>query len=199
MKSSNSSSAYELSHLLSVAESKYIPLCYEAAEYFEKFAQQKGSTISEEVILNETNELINSILNSADRIKVNTATKIVEYINEYDVNSSKSIDMYKAAYFFGLEVAQNLPETDYIKISLARLALVLLMDDVLLLDTGQGLMSSMKSKVLSSAIAMDKKQVDSWCNIFGQYGIYIIFKNVLKACRTDCTTNIDAEERLAPR
>lgn len=111
--------------------------------------------------------------------------KVKNYVNLFDVKE-KGYDYYKCAYFYAFECLFCLRKEKSSYRILASIALIYMMDDILDVDLSRKLHKNMRVKLLNSVsyISTNSNSNDAypWFGLYGKYGVYMIFKNVLKCC-----------------
>jgi len=175
----------ELGNNIIVAAKKFAKRILDAEGYYSdsKIIDQYsnvGFDKPEDVRLAASN--LNSLLfGDFERIAGLTTDRVLKYVKTFDVDATK-IDFYKVAYFYAMVSLEFIKNENPSYRLLASVALVYLMDEILEEDIGTELETHMKTKLLRSmsVIPDEKSGAYPWLRLFGQYGVYMIYKCVFK-------------------
>lgn len=135
-------------------------------------------------------------LNNGMGLFKEASSLLLKYIAKYDVKV-KRIDQYKCTHFLGVQILiyihGNLGWGNYLDGAgirrsdawiVASIALVYSMNNLLQVELGHGIPDDIKDKILKS-ITDDKGKGHGWLELFGIYGLYLMFKIIQKQC-TSC-------------
>ncbi|MFA7239382.1 MAG: hypothetical protein WC091_04660 [Sulfuricellaceae bacterium] len=137
-----------------------------------------------EADINRMQQLVDSFFNEGEMEHGhNWLTRAQEgisaYLREYEV-TEKSLDPYKYVYWYALSLvgyfSDSAPAASTVYKQTAQRVLLILMSRLLLADTGRKINEEMEHKLFRSMVeGKDEKNL-------GEYGIYMIFKNISKLC-----------------
>lgn len=117
------------------------------------------------------------IRQSRQQLLFSTTDKLANYVKEYSVDGSK-LDGYKFNYWYGESVLEIFPQKTESQI--AGLALVHSMGEMLVADVHKGLSKIMEDKITKTVLE------NNGSTIYGQYGLYWIYKNISRMCWDTC-------------
>ncbi len=123
-------------------------------------------------------------------IYLDTSKEVSLYVEKYDI-TTRGIDNYKVRYFMGLVITGHL-ENNFLLYqthprilrAISRLMMLRVMQDTLKIDTDTGVTPDMFKKFAVSLLESKARGID---DLFGDYGLYLIFKTVAKCHQAKIT------------